>query len=82
MSLLFYPRKSHRHPALREPTLAHVVYGASAILDCKDSDYFSNRKIKRKNLLKGPQIAQMKRINKGSGVALKILKNPNQNLSK
>ena len=33
--LLFYPRKSYRHPALRESAVAHTVYDASAIFAAK-----------------------------------------------
>ena len=42
MLLLFYQRKSYRHPALRESAVASAVHDTSAILDCKDSESFWN----------------------------------------
>jgi len=43
MLLLFYPQKSHRHPALRDSAVASVVYDVSAVLEGKDSESFWNR---------------------------------------
>jgi hypothetical protein len=39
---IIIPRRSYRHPALRESALAYTVYGISAVLACKDTKMLHN----------------------------------------
>ena len=48
MSLLFYPQKSYRHPAPREPEISGIVYEASAILAAKIQKIFENKTLSLK----------------------------------
>ena len=53
MLLLFYPQKSHRHPAPREllHKSAATVYDGSAVLECKSTELFQHDQINAKKKL-------------------------------
>ena len=62
MSLLFYPRKSHRHLALRELALAKVVYDHQRYLIAKVQNILEYKHTKAQKLHISSQISEKKTI--------------------